>query len=80
MSRKTSEDKANRCKILWGARPIERANRVLTDKTWAHTHFHESLGLVTFTAKAGNRSLALESYSEELKTKISQSLLKKKYR
>jgi hypothetical protein len=74
---------ANRCKILWGAKggkAAEKSGKVLTDKSWAYSHHHETLGLVTVSAKAGNRALALENYSEEQKTKISSNLLRKKYR
>ena len=79
MSRNSAGEKNNRCKILWGvpsgrSAADNKTSKVLTDKTWAHTYSHETLGLVTITAKAGNRALTLENYSEDLKTKISRAV------
>ena len=68
-----------KCRILWGGKSPAKT-QVITDTTWAHHFQHETVGGVTITIKAGNKDMALESYNEGSKTKISEALLRRRYR
>jgi hypothetical protein len=65
--------------VLWGGKALSKTN-VITDTTWAHHYRHETVGGVTVTVKAGSKDLALDGYSESSKTKISEALLRRRYR
>lgn len=83
MPKKNSKPRSGtgKCKILWGAETREKDAKVVTDKSWAFTFKTDTLGLVSITVKAGNKNIALDGYSEDLgKLKISQSLLRHRYR
>jgi len=72
-----------RCKILWGGKaPAKNSDgiKVITDTTWAHQLVHETIGLVKITVKAGNKDMALNGYTDGSKTKISEALLRRRYR
>jgi len=74
-----------RCKLLWGQKSSKEkegatTGKVKTDTTWAYQYAMETVGLVEISAKAGNKDMALDGYSETSKTKISESLLRRRYR
>lgn len=78
---------AQRCKILWGGKaPAKNPDgstsgvKVITDTTWALQVVHETIGLVKISVKAGNRDMALTGYVDTSKTKISEALLRRRYR
>lgn len=73
-----------KCKVLWGGKVLSKTTesgvKVITDTTWAHHYQHETVGGVTVTIKSGNKDMALEGYNESGKTKISEALLRRRYR
>jgi len=81
-STKKSARSKLKCKILWGQKSLgtKDTEEVKTDTTWAFQYSLETLGLVVINVKAGNKSLILDGYSEESGTKISESLLRRRYR
>lgn len=81
-STKKSARSKLKCKLLWGQKSLgtKDTEEVKTDTTWAFQYSLETLGLVVINVKAGNKSLILDGYSEESGTKISESLLRRRYR
>lgn len=83
--RKATIKSPAKCKLLWNLPTSSKAKhsatgKVQTDSSWAYRYHLETIGGVDITIKAGNRDLALDGYSEESKTKISESLLRRRYR
>ena len=85
-AKKSAASRKASCKILWRSRSADSVSGtkkkpvVITDHTWVLRHTHETVGLVTVTVKAGNRDYALDSYTEDQKTRISENLLRRRYR
>jgi hypothetical protein len=85
-SKKSAASRKASAKVLWRSHSAgdlagaKKKTLVVNDKTWVYRHTHETAGLVTITVKAGNRDYALDSYTEDQKTRISENLLRRRYR
>jgi len=82
MASKQRKKPVQRCKLLWGLQNGESdaAPTVQTDKTWGYRFSMETIGLVELSFKAGNRDMILDGYSDASKTKLSEALLRRRYR
>ena len=79
---KVAKKSVQKCKLLWGNKGSEdsAAPIVQTDTTWAYRFSMETLGLVELSFKAGNRDMALDGYSDDSKVRMSEALLRRRYR
>lgn len=83
IAKPSSSTTGQRCRVLWTSKSEadkEASSKLLTDDTWAYCFRKETIGMVAINVKAGNKDLVLGGYSENQKLKLSEALLRRRYR
>lgn len=65
-------------RVLW--RTSSDPTEVISDRCWAYEFHHHAACDTDIVIKAGNKEVCLENYSADQNTRVSELLLKRRYR